>query len=120
VGIIATYWSWCLAMYRDVEQGLGVFESLIHITLEGVRLPWLTTFEAMGYLPNGVFAAPLLLLVGLVLWALWRVDPPSFGPVAPRPDGGVPTAEPTEHPLPVDDPAAVDGRPWTAAPDPRS
>jgi hypothetical protein len=120
VGIIATYWSWCLAMYRDVEQGLGVFESLIHITLEGVRLPWLTTVEAMGYLPKGIFATPLLLLLGLIVWALWRVDPPPFGRVAPQPYGSVPTTGLTQHPLPVDDPAAVDGRAWTAAPGPRS
>ena len=76
VGIVTTYWSFCLAMYRDVEQGFGVFESLIHITLEGFRLPWLTTLERMGYFPDGVSALPLLVLLGVILWALWRVHPP--------------------------------------------
>jgi hypothetical protein len=73
VGIVAIYWSWCLAMYRDVEQGLGVFEALIHITLEGFRLPWLTTLERMGYVREGASAMPLLLLYGAVLWALWNI-----------------------------------------------
>jgi hypothetical protein len=59
-------------MYRDVELGLGVVESLIHITLEGFRLPWLTTLERMGYLTNPASAVPLLLLCGATLWVLWH------------------------------------------------
>lgn len=74
-GIVTTYWSWCLVMYRDVEQGLGVFESLIHITLEGFQLPWLTTIERMGYLPHGS-PLPLLTLAGVVIWCLWNVGTP--------------------------------------------
>jgi hypothetical protein len=49
LGVAGTYWSWCLAMYRDVEQGLGVFESLIHISVEGIRFPWLVTLQRLGY-----------------------------------------------------------------------
>lgn len=70
--VSATYWSWCLAMYRDVEQGLGVFESLKHVTLEGLRLPWLTTFERMGFVKDAS-AIPLLLLCGAMIWTLWSV-----------------------------------------------
>jgi hypothetical protein len=76
LGVVTTYWSWCLAMYRDVEQGLGVFESLIHISLEGFRLPWLMTLERMGYFPNGVSPIPLLVLCGAILLVLWRVPAP--------------------------------------------
>lgn len=72
IGLLATYWSWCLAMYRDVEQGLGVFEAVKAVTLGGFRLPWLTTFERMGFIENAS-ALPLLLLSGAVIWALWRV-----------------------------------------------
>ncbi len=72
-GIFATYWSWCLAMYRDVEQGLGILESIKHITLEGFRLPWLTTLERMGFV-QGASAIPLLLLSGAVIWVLWNVS----------------------------------------------
>jgi hypothetical protein len=74
IGVLATYWSWCLAMYRDVEQGSGIFEAVKHITLEGVRLPWLTTLERMGFVGSG-YALPLLLAVGLVLCLLWTIGP---------------------------------------------
>ena len=71
VGIIGTYWSWCLAMYRDVEQGRGVLESVIHITTEGARLPWLSTLRSMGYLADATPAFLLLLATTAVLCALW-------------------------------------------------
>ncbi|MGQ0542312.1 MAG: hypothetical protein ACT4O9_10755 [Blastocatellia bacterium] len=72
VGIAATYWSWCLAMYRDVEQGLGVLESIKHVTLEGFRLPWLTTLEKMGFVQDAS-AIPLLVLCGVVIWVIFVV-----------------------------------------------
>ncbi len=78
IGVAATYWSWCLAMYRDVEQGLGVLEAIIHITRNGVRLPWLATIEGMGYAPPGVLALPVLLLAAGVVWLIWRVRLPEF------------------------------------------
>jgi hypothetical protein len=75
IGIAATYWSWCLAMYRDVEQGWGVFESLIHITLEGVRLPWLMTLERMGYIQNApLWSIGLLAVSGALVWGLWKIQ----------------------------------------------
>jgi hypothetical protein len=73
VGIGATYWSWCLAMYRDVELGLGVIEPFKHITFEGFRLPWLTTLERMGYVPAGASVLPLFVLISAIIWTLWRV-----------------------------------------------
>ncbi len=76
IGIVTTYWSWCLAMYRDVEQGLGVFESVIHTTLEGFRLPWLTTLERLGYFAGEASAIPLLVLLGVIVWTLWNVGVP--------------------------------------------
>jgi len=60
-------------MYCDAEQRLGVFEALIHITLEGFRLLWLTTLKRMGYVREGASAMPLLVLCGAVLWALWSI-----------------------------------------------
>jgi hypothetical protein len=76
LGILTTYWSWCLAMYRDVEHGLGVLESVIHVTFEGFRFPWLTTLKNMGYFPGGASTVAvflLLVLLGAVLWLLWNV-----------------------------------------------
>lgn len=73
LGIGGVYWSWCLAMYRDVEQGTGILEAVKSITLEGFRLPWLTTIEKMGYVQNtSVF--PIFLLCAAFLWVLWKTD----------------------------------------------
>jgi len=74
LGVVATYWSWCLALYRDVEQGWGVIESLIHVTLQGPRLPWLTVLERMGYVSDGrLITVALLAVCGGIVWALWAV-----------------------------------------------
>jgi len=81
IGIVTTYWSWCLAMYRDVEQGLGVFESIIHITREGLRLPWLTTLERMGYISSGPVLLLILILTVILIWAIWNVHLPLRVPV---------------------------------------
>jgi hypothetical protein len=77
-GVIATYWSWCLAMYRDVEQGSGVFESLIHITTGGPRLPWLTTLQNLGLAPHWMTALLILFIGGIILWVVWVVQLPNF------------------------------------------
>ena len=74
VAALGTYWSWCLAMYRDVEQGLGVLESLIHITTEGVRLPWLVTLERLGFIGDARLYSVLLLgLAAAGLALLWGI-----------------------------------------------
>ncbi|MFQ5434054.1 MAG: hypothetical protein ACE5FD_04175, partial [Anaerolineae bacterium] len=36
-GLASIYWSWCQAMYRDVEQGIGIPDALIRITFEGFQ-----------------------------------------------------------------------------------
>lgn len=86
VGLVSTYWSWVLAMYRDVEYGLGIFEGFVHIPREGLQLPWVATFERMGYLPPGLLATPLLLGAALALAALWLVRLPRW-PLRPRHTG---------------------------------
>lgn len=82
IGVLSTYWSWCLAMYRDVEQGWGVFESLIHITTGGPQLPWMTTLDRLGMLPHWITPLPLLLLCGVFIWALWIVQAPKIPKVS--------------------------------------
>ena len=71
-GVLGTYWSWCLVMYRDVEQGFGIFESIRHITFEGFRLPWLTTLERMGFV-GASSAIPLFVLSGAIIWLMWNI-----------------------------------------------
>ncbi|HEY7783613.1 MAG TPA: hypothetical protein VIB00_02755 [Pyrinomonadaceae bacterium] len=73
IGIVATYWSWCLAMYRDTEQGWGVLESIKQITLQGFRLPWLTTLERMGYVSGSASVIPLFVVCTAIIWTLWTV-----------------------------------------------
>lgn len=72
IGLTAVYWSWCLAMYRDVEQGFGIFEAVKNITLEGFRLPWLMTLKGMGFVQNAS-PIPLFLLCAFFIWVLWSV-----------------------------------------------
>ena len=50
-----------MAMYRDVELGLGIPESLINITFEGFRLPWMQTLQQMG-LVGEITAVPIFLI----------------------------------------------------------
>jgi hypothetical protein len=76
VAIVTTYWSWCLAMYRDVEFGLGIFESPIHISTEGLRLPWLTTLEQMGYVSIPYLPTLVIIVLGVVIWLLWNLGKP--------------------------------------------
>ena len=78
LGILGIYWSWCLAMYRDVERGWGIFESIIKITTGGIHFPWLVTLERMGYVPSGTFALPFLLLMGFLIWLIWGVRMPNL------------------------------------------
>jgi hypothetical protein len=71
LAVATTYWSWCLAMYRDVEQGRGIVDSIIQITLSGPRLPWAKTLEGMGYLPSQAPVLPLFLLTAGAIWLIW-------------------------------------------------
>ncbi|MFB3903299.1 MAG: hypothetical protein ACE15E_07590 [Acidobacteriota bacterium] len=92
VSILATYWSWCLAMYRDVEQGRGIIESIIQVTLSGPRLPWAKTLEGMGYLPSQVPILPLFFLAAVTIWLIWsRTELPA--PRSGRTDRSVRSAQ---------------------------
>jgi hypothetical protein len=67
--------SWCLAMYRDVEQGFGLFNPVLHVFTGGFMLPALTTLSRMqafsGLLPNGASPLPLFTLTAAFLYAVW-------------------------------------------------
>jgi hypothetical protein len=78
LGVSATYWSWCLAMYRDVEQAGGVFDSFIHVSTEGLRLPWLTTLQNLGLVSSNLWAAPLLATAAAIILVLWKAKIPNL------------------------------------------
>ena len=69
--------SWCLAMHRDVERGLGVLDPILHVLVGGFELPWLTVLSRMGnqlgeFLNRGVSPLPLFVLTGAILFAIWN------------------------------------------------
>ncbi|NOT48113.1 MAG: hypothetical protein HOP17_10250, partial [Acidobacteria bacterium] len=72
IGTFATYWSWCLVMYRDVEFGFGIFDAVKNVTFEGFRLPWLLTLDRMGYVQNAT-VMPLMILCAAAIWILWSI-----------------------------------------------
>jgi len=66
-----------MAMYRDVERGLGVLEPVIHVFTGGFQLPFLTVLSRMTqyseYTSGGVSPLPVLLLVAAVIYGLWSL-----------------------------------------------
>jgi hypothetical protein len=78
IGVATAYMSWCLALYRDVEQGLGVLESLIHVSTGGPELPWITTLDRLGYLPAGPASLLVLALTVAAVCVIWRGQLPSL------------------------------------------
>ena len=75
---VTVYWSWSLAMYRDVERGYGVLEAVLQVTTRGLRLPWLATMQNMGYIPAGPWAWLVFLLASLAIWVIWRIRRPAL------------------------------------------
>ena len=77
--------SWSLAMYRDVERGLGVLDPLLQVFLGGFKLPALTTLSRMGgqfreFFAQGASPLPLFVLMAAILYAVWSTR---FSTVAP-------------------------------------
>ena len=72
--------SWCLAMYRDVERGLGLAEPLVRVLTGGFQLPALTVLSRMkgaygDYFAEGVSPLPLFALAAAAIYGLWRWAP---------------------------------------------
>lgn len=68
--------AWPLAMYRDVEKGMGLLEPVLHVFFGGFQLPILNTLSRMGssygdYFAHGVSPLPLFLLMAAILYGLW-------------------------------------------------
>jgi len=76
IAVFSVFESWCLAMFRDVERGLGMLDPILHVLLGGFQLPVLTTLSRMHsqfgeFLPHGVSPLPLFALTGAILYAVW-------------------------------------------------
>jgi len=76
IAVAAVGQAWCMAMYRDVERGLGVFDPILHVLLGGFQLPALTTLNRMNLgleaLAGGVSPLPLFALTGALVYGIWR------------------------------------------------
>jgi len=76
VAVLSVTQSWCLAMYRDVERGLGLLEPILRVFTDGFQLPLLTRLSLMGgqygdYLSGKVSVLPLFVLTAAVLYGIW-------------------------------------------------
>jgi len=78
IAVIAITQSWCLAMHRDVERGLGVLDPVLNVFTSGFKLPVLTTLQNLGgqfggISVQGVSPLPLFALTAAILYGLWSV-----------------------------------------------
>jgi hypothetical protein len=76
MAIVSVVEAWSMAMYRDVERGLGVLDPILHVFIGGFQLPALTTLSRMGdqfgdFVVNGVSPLPIFALTGAILYGVW-------------------------------------------------
>jgi hypothetical protein len=77
IAVIVITQAWCLAMFRDVERGLGVLEPVVRVFTGGLQLPFWTVLSRMGgeypdYFAKGASTLPVFLFVAAVLYVVWR------------------------------------------------
>jgi len=101
IAIFSVMQSWCLAMYRDVERGLGVLDPVLHVLIGGFKLPSLTVLSRMSgqygkYFSNGVSPLPLFALTAAILYAVWSYKTDESSAVIQQPKAVEVGASPTD------------------------
>jgi hypothetical protein len=76
ISIAAIAQAWSMAMYRDVERGLGVLDPVLHVFVGGFQLPALAVLSRMSgqygdYARAGVTPVPILMLVAAIVCVIW-------------------------------------------------
>jgi hypothetical protein len=76
VSIAAVAQAWSMAMYRDVERGLGVLEPVLRVFIGGFQLPLLTVLSRMSgqygdYASHGVSPLPIFVAVAALIFVIW-------------------------------------------------
>ena len=76
IGVLSIAQAWCVAMYRDVERGLGLLDPVLRVFFGGFTLPVLGVLARMGsqygdYFSQGVSPLPLFALSAVLLYGLW-------------------------------------------------
>lgn len=76
ISVAAVAQAWSMAMFRDVERGLGVFDPIVRIFLGGFQLPALTALSRIAasseILERGVSPLVLFAFSAALLYGLWR------------------------------------------------
>jgi hypothetical protein len=76
IALAAVVQAWSMAMFRDVERGLGVFDPLARVLLGGFQLPALTALSRVAgsteLIGSGVSPLFLFAVSGAVLYGIWR------------------------------------------------
>jgi hypothetical protein len=75
--------AWCMAMHRDVELGLGVFETVRQVLTGGPELPVLTTLSRMGgglgeMVARFVSPLPIFVIAAAAVYGVWTL-PRAYG-----------------------------------------
>jgi len=73
---LAVTQAWCMAMYRDVERGFGVFDPALRVFIGGFQLPALTVFARMSgqygdYAAMGVSPLAIFAVVAAIIAVIW-------------------------------------------------
>jgi MFS family permease len=84
VVVLAVTVSWSMAMVRNQY---GVHQNIIRVFVEGFQLPWLTTLGKMAtqyapWLSGRPSSLPVMLLVAVVIYGIWKIDRPWKGGAA--------------------------------------
>ena len=77
LAVFAVAQAWSMAMYRDVERGLGLLDPVLHVFSGGFQLPILSNLSRMSgqygdYTAGGASPLPIFVLAAALLWVLWR------------------------------------------------
>jgi hypothetical protein len=93
--------AWCMAMYRDVERGLGALDPLAHIFTGGFQLPVLTVLSRLtqyaDYTGRGVSPLPLFALTGAAIYGIWAFGAGSSARPAREPEAAETAAAAGRH-----------------------
>jgi hypothetical protein len=76
IAIVSVAEAWCMSMYRDVERGFGVLDTVLHVFIGGFQLPALTTLSRLGgaysdYASPAVSPLPIFAMAGALVFLVW-------------------------------------------------
>jgi hypothetical protein len=76
IAVLSVFQAWALAMYREVERGLGMLEPVLHVLFGGFQLPALNVLARMGgqygnYFERGGAPLPLFALTAAIIVGIW-------------------------------------------------